>query len=443
MERGKRTLNVTVAKLMMFLMFLNVLTGMTIKVDAKSSAKNAVIVAKDSSIKVGYAFDKMENIKAVDNGGKGKDITELIEIEGEVNIEKVGKYTLTYSVTGENGSTVLKQVIITVEDRNKNAKNAVIDAKDITLKIGDSFDKMTNIKAVDDGGNGANLTKFIIVDGEINTKKAGKYSVTYKVTGENGIEIVKPIVITIVTSKSGLEDAIIEAENIVIKLKDKFDKLADVKAVDNGGNGKDLTKSLSIKGTVDTSKEGEYKLTYSVKGENGIKVSKDIIITVGDDISDNNTDGTDKTSKTNKTNKTSKTNKTDKTQKSDDLSFIKKVIELCNAERKKFKLRPLVEDSKLSIVAKMKSQDMINKDYFGHISPTYGDPFKMLRDNKVSFLYAGENLAEGQKTPERVVKEWMESPGHKANILNGNYTKIGVGYVKSKKGTTYWTQLFT
>ncbi|MBM7619249.1 putative YkwD family protein [Bacillus tianshenii] len=116
-----------------------------------------------------------------------------------------------------------------------------------------------------------------------------------------------------------------------------------------------------------------------------------------------------------------------------------KVIELTNAERRKNGLSDLKADSDLSNVAREKSKDMKAKNYFSHTSPTYGSPFDMMRDFGISYNTAGENIAMGQRSPEEVVQAWMNSEGHRKNILNGNFTHIGVGYVEDGN---YWTQMF-
>ena len=117
----------------------------------------------------------------------------------------------------------------------------------------------------------------------------------------------------------------------------------------------------------------------------------------------------------------------------------KKAVELTNAERAKQGLAPLTLDPALSKVARAKSQDMKDKNYFDHNSPTYGSPFDMMKSFGISYTSAGENIAMGQKTPEEVVQAWMDSPGHRANIMNSSFTHIGVGYVASGN---YWTQQF-
>ncbi|MBE7013558.1 MAG: SafA/ExsA family spore coat assembly protein [Ruminococcaceae bacterium] len=115
------------------------------------------------------------------------------------------------------------------------------------------------------------------------------------------------------------------------------------------------------------------------------------------------------------------------------------VIRLVNEERKKEGLSPLAHNWELSRVARYKSQDMKDKKYFSHQSPTYGSPFEMMKAFGISYRSAGENIAKGQRTPQAVFNSWMNSSGHRANILNANYTHIGVGYVKDGN---YWTQMF-
>ena len=115
------------------------------------------------------------------------------------------------------------------------------------------------------------------------------------------------------------------------------------------------------------------------------------------------------------------------------------VVRLVNEIRREHGLRELTADWELSRVARYKSQDMKDRGYFAHNSPTYGTPFEMIRAFGLSFRTAGENIARGYATPQAVVNGWMNSSGHRANILNGSYTQIGVGYVAQGN---YWTQMF-
>lgn len=123
------------------------------------------------------------------------------------------------------------------------------------------------------------------------------------------------------------------------------------------------------------------------------------------------------------------------------LEIEKEVVRLVNLERQKAGLKPLIIDSELSKVARLKSEDMKNKNYFSHTSPTYGTPFDMLQQFNITYKRAGENIAKGQKTAQEVVQAWMNSEGHKRNILSKSFTHIGVGYAK-RGNTPYWTQQF-
>ncbi|WP_438449010.1 SafA/ExsA family spore coat assembly protein [Gorillibacterium sp. sgz5001074] len=118
------------------------------------------------------------------------------------------------------------------------------------------------------------------------------------------------------------------------------------------------------------------------------------------------------------------------------------VIRLVNIERAKNGLAPLSPNWQLSRVARYKSEDMRNKGYFSHTSPTYGSPFEMMKSFNVSYSTAGENIAAGQTTAAAVMESWMNSPGHRQNILSPNYTQIGVGYCTGGSYRYYWTQMF-
>ncbi len=121
------------------------------------------------------------------------------------------------------------------------------------------------------------------------------------------------------------------------------------------------------------------------------------------------------------------------------LNFESEVVRLVNEIRVKNGLNMLTEDWELSRVARYKSQDMRDNKYFSHTSPVYGSPFEMMKNFGISYRSAAENIAKGQKTPQAVVNSWMNSTGHRANILNASYTHIGVGYVADGN---YWTQMF-
>lgn len=107
------------------------------------------------------------------------------------------------------------------------------------------------------------------------------------------------------------------------------------------------------------------------------------------------------------------------------------------------KTRPFALSVPLSLVARLKSADMGEQGYFSHDSPTYGDPFVMMRDQGIKFRAAAENIAAGQQTPASVVTAWENSPGHLTNML-GDYDQIGIGYAYYTDSDyhSYWTQQF-
>ena len=120
-------------------------------------------------------------------------------------------------------------------------------------------------------------------------------------------------------------------------------------------------------------------------------------------------------------------------------SYEHEVVRLVNEIRQQNGLKPLIENWELSRVARYKSQDMLDNRYFSHTSPTYGSPFQMIKAFGLSYRTAGENIAKGYASPQAVVNGWMNSSGHRANILNVSYTQIGIGYVAQGN---YWTQMF-
>lgn len=123
-------------------------------------------------------------------------------------------------------------------------------------------------------------------------------------------------------------------------------------------------------------------------------------------------------------------------------SLEQEVFRLVNSERAKQGLPALTYNWEVARVARFKSQDMINKGYFAHNSPTYGSPFRMMENFGLRFSAAAENIAMGQRTPQEVMNSWMNSAGHRANILSRSITQIGVGAAKKSNGTLYWTQMF-
>lgn len=120
-----------------------------------------------------------------------------------------------------------------------------------------------------------------------------------------------------------------------------------------------------------------------------------------------------------------------------------KTIELVQQQRKQLGIKELIHDINLSAIAKAKAEDMAKNNYFDHKSPTYGTVDQMLNKFKYKWKAYGENIARGYIAPESVVKEWMASPNHKANIVNKDFTHIGSGYATDTNGKTFWVHLFS
>ena len=124
-----------------------------------------------------------------------------------------------------------------------------------------------------------------------------------------------------------------------------------------------------------------------------------------------------------------------------DMTYSEKVVYLVNEERAKYDLAPLTSDESVTAAAQVRAEEI--KSSFSHTRPNGTSFSTALKEQSVSYRGSGENIAWGQKTPEKVVEAWMNSSGHRANILNSKYTTIGVGYYQDASGTNYWAQLFT
>lgn len=129
--------------------------------------------------------------------------------------------------------------------------------------------------------------------------------------------------------------------------------------------------------------------------------------------------------------------------KQEDVDFVKRVLELVNEERAKEGAKPLALDNNLCAVAAMHSEDMVARNFFSHENPDGASPFDRMKAYGIRFMAAAENIAAGQTTPEQVMDSWMNSSGHRKNILNNAYGKIGIGIAMGGGYGIYWTQCFT
>ena len=129
------------------------------------------------------------------------------------------------------------------------------------------------------------------------------------------------------------------------------------------------------------------------------------------------------------------------TQTSSMNSDEKEVFDLINKQRTNNGLPALKNDSEVQRIARIKAQDMVDNNYFSHNSPTYGSPFDMMKSFKVSYKTAGENIAANSSNSSAVTA-WMNSSGHKANILNSSFNYTGIGVVSSPRYGKMYVQMF-
>ena len=256
-------------------------TTIKVTVNPKAADLNAcpVINATDKTLTVGDEFDPLADVTAEDE--EDGDITDKIEIlENEVDTTKPGKYEVTYKVTDGGGASYVKTITVTVNPKMEPLNAApIINAEDKTLTVGDTFDPKADVTATDE--EDGNLTdKIEVLKNEVDTTKAGKYEVTYKVTDSKGASRTKTITVTVNPKIETLNEApTIDVTDKEITVGDKFDPKDGVTAKDKeDGN---LTDKIEIlKNTVDPSKPGVYEVTYKVTDSKGASCTKTIKVTV-------------------------------------------------------------------------------------------------------------------------------------------------------------------
>lgn len=206
-----------------------------------------------------------------------------------------------------------------------------------------------------------------------------------------------------------------------------------------------VKKTITVKTTkkikkIKVSSKGKVKVTFKKKAKKfkvkGVKKGKVTITVTFTNKKKAKYQITVKAAKTNKTNKTNQTNKTTDTASE---NRAKQVVSLVNKEREKVGRNKLVLDPKLQEAANKRAKEL--KTLFSHTRPDGTMCFTVLEEYNIDYMATGENIAMGQSTPEMVVNAWMNSQGHKENILSDKFTKIGVGSYEVN-GKIYWVQLF-
>ena len=256
-------------------------TTIKVTVNPKAADLNAcpVIQATDKTLTVGDEFAPLTDVTAKDE--EDGDITDKIEIlENEVDTTKPGKYEVTYKVTDSGGASHVKTIKVTVNPKMEPINAApIIKAEDKTLTVGDTFDPKADVTA-EDVEDGDLTDKIEVLKNEVDTTKAGKYEVTYKVTDRKGASYTKTITVTVNPKMEPLNEApTIDVTDKEITVGDKFDPKDGVTAKDKeDGN---LTDKIEIlKNTVDPSKPGVYEVTYKVTDSKGASCTKTIKVTV-------------------------------------------------------------------------------------------------------------------------------------------------------------------
>ena len=233
---------------------------------------------KDHVIKVGDDFDP--------NAGVSVDDDSELKVNSNVKTTVPGTYRVLYTATNSKGKTTRAQSTVTVNPKSSTINSIpVITASDKTIKVGDRFtdeDALVGVSAYDKEDK--DLTSSIkVVQNNVNTAKAGEYTVIYSVEDSQGAKSIKTIIVT-VNPKLSQVNSIPEiiASDKTIKVGDRFtdkDALVGVSAYDK--EDKDLTSSIKVvENNVDTTKEGEYTVIYSVEDSQGAKVTKTITVTV-------------------------------------------------------------------------------------------------------------------------------------------------------------------
>ena len=255
-----------------------------------------VIHATDKTITVGDTFDPMAGVTATD-AEDGNLTTKIVVEKNDVKTDVAGKYEVTYKVTDNQGASFTKSITVTVNPKMEVLNEApVIHATDKTITVGDTFDPMAGVTATD-AEDGNLTTKIEVKKNDVDTTKAGKYEVTYKVTDNQGATRTKTIAVTVNPKMEVLNEApTIDAADKTITVGDTFDPKAGVTAKD--AEDGDLTDKIEVvKNTVDTKKAGKYEVTYKVTDSDGATRTKTIKVTVKEKAPAPSTDK-DKTSTT-------------------------------------------------------------------------------------------------------------------------------------------------
>ena len=263
----------------------------TVRLEFDAPTNTAPIIsANDVTLNIGDTFDPLANVTATDKEDGTIILTKDNIIANDVDTSKAGTYHVTYKVTDKNGASTEKTITVIVKQNTGDLNTApTISANDVTLNVGDTFDPLANVTAMDKEDGTITLTKDNIIANDVDTSKAGTYHVTYKVTDKNGASTEKTITVIVKQNTGNLNSApSISANDVTLNVGDTFDPLKDVTATDKEDGTITLTKDNIIANDVDTSKAGTYHVTYKVTDKNGASIEKTITVIVKQNTGDLN-----------------------------------------------------------------------------------------------------------------------------------------------------------
>ncbi|PDZ84573.1 cell wall anchor protein [Bacillus toyonensis] len=233
----------------------------------------------ETTIYVGDPFDPMSEVSAYDS--KDGDITDKINIVGEVDPFEPGGYNLDYTVTNSRGFSVIKQVHVWV---NRGEKPTLRLPYRVSINVGDKFDPMAGVSAIDE--KDGDITSKIKVEGNVDTSKPGTYEVTYSVTNSKGLTIVRKQPVKVKETEGTKNEAPVLTVpfSTTLHVGEEFDPMAGVSATDKeDGN---LTNKVKYTGSVDTSKPGKYIVEYWVVDSKGVNATatRSVIVKENEEI---------------------------------------------------------------------------------------------------------------------------------------------------------------
>ncbi|MGX5568678.1 immunoglobulin-like domain-containing protein [Bacillus toyonensis] len=235
----------------------------------------------ETTIYVGDPFNPMSEVSAYDS--KDGDITDKINIVGEVDPFEPGGYNLDYTVTNSRGFSVIKQVHVWVK---RGEKPTLRLPYRVSINVGDKFDPMAGVSAIDE--KDGDITSKIKVEGNVDTSKPGTYEVTYSVTNSKGLTIVRKQPVKVKETEGTKNEAPVLTVpfSTTLHVGEEFDPMAGVSATDKeDGN---LTNKVKYTGSVNTSKPGKYIVEYWVVDSKGVNATatRSVIVKENEEIPD-------------------------------------------------------------------------------------------------------------------------------------------------------------